>query len=91
MSDQHSDEHSDYNNLDCEVEKVNVGANIKAMREKIGMQQAVLAEKTGVTQSMICQIERGTKTCSVQLGVDIANVLGCELGDLIKSADTRSA
>lgn len=70
---------------------MNVGMNIRAMREKIGMQQAELAEKTGVTQSMICQIERGTKSCSVQLGADIAGVLGCEIGDLIKPTDTRSA
>jgi DNA-binding XRE family transcriptional regulator len=62
---------------------VNIGLNIKAMREEIGMNQVELAAKVGVTQSMICQIERGTKACTMQLGAEIANALGCEIGDLI--------
>jgi DNA-binding XRE family transcriptional regulator len=57
--------------------------NIKAKREEAGMQQVDLAAKVGVTQSMICQIERGTKACSMQLGVEIAEALGCEISDLI--------
>ena len=64
---------------------MNVGRNIKVMREKAGLQQSELAEKVGVSQSMICQIERGTKGCSIQLGADIAAALGCEIGDLLNA------
>lgn len=64
---------------------MNIGLNIKAMREEIGMNQVELAEKVGVSQSMICQIERGTKACTMQLGAEIANALGCEIGDLLSN------
>ena len=64
---------------------MNIGLNIKAMREEIGMNQVELAAKVGVTQSMICQIERGTKACTMQLGAEIANALGCEIGDLLSN------
>ena len=62
---------------------MNIGMNIKAKREEAGMQQVDLAAKVGVTQSMICQIERGTKACSMQLGVEISEALGCKISDLI--------
>ena len=68
---------------------MNVGRNIKAIREKAGMQQTELAEKVGVSQSMICQIERGTKGCSIQLGAQIAEALGCEINELL--TDNRTA
>ena len=62
---------------------MNIGMNIKANREEAGMQQVDLAAKVGVSQSMICQIERGTKACTMQLGVEIAEALGCKISDLI--------
>ena len=77
---------------------MNVGKNIRALREKAEMTQVELAEKIGITQSMLCQIERGTKACSIPLGAEIAAVLGCEINDLLAEnaerslcADTRSA
>lgn len=66
---------------------MNIGMNIKLMREKAGIQQVELAARIGVTQSMICQIERGTKACSMQLGADIATALGCTIGDLYTPTD----
>ena len=62
---------------------MNVGLNIKAQREEVGMQQGELAAKVGVSQSMLCQIERGTKACSMQLGAEIAKALGCGINDLL--------
>ena len=47
-----------------------------------GMTQAELAEKINVTQSMLCQIERGTKAQSWPLGTEIAVELNCALNDL---------
>ena len=64
---------------------MSIGMNIKKLRERAGMQQAELAEKVGVSQSMICQIERGTKACSIPLGADIARELNCEIGDLMNA------
>lgn len=62
---------------------MNIGKNIKKLREKKNIKQAELAEKTGVTQAMICQIERGTKNPSLQVGVDIAKVLDCTVEELL--------
>ena len=47
-----------------------------------GMTQAELAEKINVTQSMLCQIERGTKAPSWPLGTEIAVELNCALNAL---------
>lgn len=32
---------------------------------------------------MLCQIERGTKNPSLQIGKEIADILGCDLNSLI--------
>ena len=68
---------------------MNVGLNIKAMREQKNMQQVDLAKALGISQSMLCQIERGTKACSMQLGAEIAEALGCGINDLL--GDSHSA
>ncbi len=56
---------------------------IRTLRKKSGMNQSVFAEKVGISQSMLCQLERGTKVPTLPLAVQIANVLGCSLNDLI--------
>ena len=65
------------------VEKVSIGANIKARRVALDMTQKELAERVNVDQSMICQIERGTKAPSLPLSKEIADALECQLDDLI--------
>lgn len=61
---------------------MSIGENIKHLRERRNLTQSELAEIVGVTQSMIAQLERGTKTLTVPLGKDIAKVLDCRLTDL---------
>lgn len=48
------------------------------------MQQGDLAKAVGVSQAMICQIERGTKVPSMPLGAEIAACLGCKIDDLFE-------
>ncbi len=60
-----------------------VGENIKIRRESKGLTQEELAAAVGLGRSMIAQIERGTKSASLQLGVAIAKALGCEITDLV--------
>ena len=62
---------------------MSVGENIKKMREKRNIKQSELAERTGVTQAMICQMERGTRNPSLQLGLEIAKVLDCTVDELL--------
>ena len=47
---------------------MSIGANIKRLRTARGMTQKEMAERIQVDPSMVCQIERGTKTPSLPLG-----------------------
>ncbi len=62
---------------------MNVGENIRRKREQAGFTQAYVAEQAGVTQAMLCQVERGTKNPSLQLGAEIAKILDCSLESLL--------
>ena len=46
---------------------MSVGANIRRIREEKGLTQAYVAEQAGITQAMLCQIERETKNPSLQV------------------------
>ena len=65
---------------------MNIGANLKRLREAANISQTDLAKKVNVSQAMICQIERGSKSMPITLGAAIAEALGCELLDLVKQA-----
>lgn len=62
---------------------MNIGDNIKELRENLGFTQAELAAKVGITQSMLCQLERGTKIPSLPLSVALADALECDLHQII--------
>ena len=62
---------------------MSVGENISRMRAANGMSQAELANKVGVCQSMVAQIERGSKMPTVILANDIAKALGGKLTDIV--------
>ncbi len=64
---------------------MSVGENIRHTREQMGLTQVYVAEQAGVTQAMLCQIERGTKNPSLQLGAEIAKILNCSLESLLAS------
>lgn len=61
-----------------------VGENIRHYRSGRKMSQLELAESVNVSQSMIAQIERGSKAVTIQLGKEIANVLNVKFEDLVK-------
>ena len=66
---------------------MNVGANIRARREAAGLSQAYLAAQSGISQAMLCQIERGTKNPSLQVSKEISAVLCCKLDDLLDNQE----
>lgn len=68
---------------------MNVGENIRNIRKQVGLTQAYVAEQAGVTQAMLCQIERGTRNPSLQLGVEIAKILNCSLESLLVNDNNR--
>lgn len=63
---------------------MSIGENVKKIREDKGIKQSELAERVGVTQSMMSQIERGSKVPSMPLGAELAKVLECSMDDLYR-------
>ncbi len=60
-------------------DKVLLGTRIAFYRQKAGMTQMSLAQKSGITKSYMSKIEksRGEKLPSLQTLFSIAEVLGC--------------
>lgn len=54
-----------------------IGKNLKRIRIDNGLTQEEVAKKLCITNSMLCQLERGTKVLTVPLAVEI-----CELYDI---------
>lgn len=57
---------------------------IKTIREALGLSQAKLAEKVGVTQTAIARYENGDRLPGIQIAFKIANTLNCTIDDLMK-------
>ena len=49
--------------------------NIRDRREELGLSQKELAEKSGITQSFLCDIEQGRSKPSIDVAIKLANVL----------------
>lgn len=62
---------------------MSIGQRIAKLREDAGISQRDLAQMVGVSCSMIAQIERGTKTVSLQLGKVIAKVMDVDIMEII--------
>lgn len=62
---------------------MSLGQNIRIKREKAGLSQVELANKVGVTQSMINQVEKDIKVPNVYIGYDIAKHLNTTVEDLL--------
>jgi len=60
-------------------EALELGARVRAERERIGMTQAVLADRMGTTQPTIARLEAGGVTPSLDTLRRAAEALGLEL------------
>ena len=49
--------------------------NIKEKREQLGISQKELAEKAGISQSFLCDIEQGRNKPGIDTAIKIAQVL----------------
>ena len=45
-----------------------IGENIRRIRKDKGLTQAYVARQAGITQAMLCWIERGTRNPTLQVG-----------------------
>lgn len=67
---------------------MSIGKNIRNRREEFGLDQSELAERVGVSQTMISHIEKDRKNPSIGLLADIAKVLNCTMDELVHETKT---
>lgn len=63
---------------------MNIGINVKKARAENKLLQSELAEKVGVSQAMINQIENGVKIPSLGLSLSIAKALNTTIDYLAR-------
>ena len=64
------------------MESMNAGENIKRFRKEKHVTQTELAEALGMSQSAICQFERGSVIVSLPTAKAIADYLGVSVDEL---------
>jgi len=57
--------------------------NIKAARQKAGLSQIEVSEKTGITRTTISDIEAGKHNVSLDLVDRLANAVSAKVSDLV--------
>lgn len=60
-----------------------LGENVRARRTQLGLSGQQLAEAVGVSEPMICHIEKGLRMPSVAVCVALAHALDCTLDELV--------
>ena len=66
------------------MQKINVGAKLKELRESRNMTQFELADKAGINRVTVARYEIGDIGMSLVNATKIADALGCKVDDLIK-------
>ena len=64
-----------------------IGRHIRARRQALGLSLDALAKRSGVSTTMLSEVERSTKNPTVKLAYQIARALGCTLTDLLQEPD----
>src|SRR5688500_12981152 len=61
-----------------------VGQAVRRRRREAGLSLEELAERSGVSATMLSEVERGLKNPTVRLAWQVARALACSLSDLIE-------
>jgi len=64
-----------------------IGENISRIRQDKGLTQAEVAEKAGITQAYLSQIENSLRSMDVKTADKIAAALGVTLNDLMNDVE----
>lgn len=62
---------------------MSIGQRIAERRIRLGYSQRLLADKVGISQSMVTAIERGSRIPTMILGAKIAKELHCSILDFL--------
>lgn len=68
----------------------NIGRAIAKYRQTSGLTQAQLAEILGIGNDAVSRMERGTTVPSLLRLVELAEIFGCDLADLVTDTSSRS-
>ncbi|HHC6517201.1 TPA: helix-turn-helix domain-containing protein [Vibrio parahaemolyticus] len=60
-----------------------LGERVGYLRKKRGLKQSQLAERSGISSSRLCQIERGKANPSFMTLFSLADTLGCDVSTLV--------
>jgi transcriptional regulator with XRE-family HTH domain len=63
--------------------EMNAGTSIRRWRQNARLNQGELAQKSGLTQACICQIEKGTREPHIKSLTAIAEALGVPISNLM--------
>lgn len=70
------------------------GQRVRAKRQELQMSQGMLFERTGISASYISHLERGKGNPSLDVMIQICEVLGCPVWEMLAPAkeadDTKS-
>jgi transcriptional regulator with XRE-family HTH domain len=66
-----------------------IGERLRSLREKNEVTQVVLAERTGLRQSHVSDLERGVILPNLVTLLRIADALPCKVSDLVSIFDTE--
>ncbi|MDY7103619.1 MAG: XRE family transcriptional regulator [Actinomycetota bacterium] len=69
------------------VELAQIGARVRAVRSRRGLSLDELAGRSGVSRSMVSEIERGRKVPTIVVLDRVANALGTSLARLVQPED----
>lgn len=65
------------------IDSVSIGKRVRFFRNEKHLSQEELAEAAGVTQEYIARIETGVKAPSLDMIIQISNILGTTVNDLL--------
>lgn len=63
-----------------------IGPSIRRRRQQLGLTLEALAAASGVSPTMLSEVERSVKHPTVKLAWEIARALGCSLTDLLEES-----
>lgn len=64
---------------------------LRTIRERSGMSVTLLAERAGIKQAHLSNIEAGRRKASEELIVALASALKCDLPSILRSPPKRAA
>lgn len=64
---------------------------VRRRRYEAGLTQKALAEKSGVSSTYLCGIERGARNASPVALSRLADALGCKVADLMPDLPVKAA